>query len=116
MFCPPAAQRAEGKQAGSRSAAAKSFIVVQPASLPLMALKQAEGTNGFVFRFCDFTGTAGKLRLTLPRPAAEVFTCNLVEANAEKTQARGETVTAPVRPFSPATLKVRFAPYHQVQE
>ncbi len=110
MFCPPVAHRGTGKQFGQLSAPAASLLTVQPAGLPLMALKQSEDTNGFTFRFCDFAGTAGKLKLTLPRPATEVLTCNLVEADPQKTSSHGKTITAPVKPFSPVTLKVRFAP------
>lgn len=76
-----------------------------------MALKQAEAEDGFIFRACDFSGAAGTLKLTLPKPAMETLSCGLVEANARtQPQGRGETVTLPVRAFSPVTLKVRFEP------
>ncbi len=110
MFCPPVASRGLGKAGGVLSASAQSLLTVQPASLPLLAFKQAEDQQGFVVRLCDFAGQGGTARLKLPRTAAEVLTCNLVEANTEKTRTRGENISAPVKAFSPVTLKVRFAP------
>ena len=51
------------------SAATASLVGVEPAGLPLMAFRQAEDGNGYVFRVCDFAGTNGNLKLTLPKPA-----------------------------------------------
>ena len=111
MFCPPVAQRGQGPHKPALSAAAKALVSLEPASLPLMAFKQAEAEDGFIFRACDFSGAAGTLKLTLPRPAMETLSCDLVEANARtQTQGRGATITLPVKAFSPVTLKVRFAP------
>ena len=90
------------------SAPAGSLVGVEPAGLPLMAFKQAEDEKGFVFRVCDFSGTGGKLKLTLPKPARETFTCDLVETHAVKQDAHGKTITAPLKPFAPATIKVQF--------
>jgi alpha-mannosidase len=90
------------------SATASSLIEVEPASLPLMALKQAEDGNGYIFRVCDFSGAGGNVKLTLPKPARESFTCDLVEAHATKQSSHGKTITAPVKPFAPVTVKVGF--------
>ena len=90
------------------SAPAESLVGIEPAGLPLMAFKQAEAGSGFVFRVCDFAGADGKLKLTLPKPARETFTCDLVEANAVKQASHGKTITAPVKPFAPVTVKVQF--------
>jgi hypothetical protein len=108
MFCPPVAQHSTGQQNGASPA--RSLLTVEPASLPLMAFKQAEDQQGFVFRLCDFAGQGGTAKLTLPKPAAEVVSCNLVEAGAQKDQARTKSVAVPVKPSGPVTLKVRFAP------
>ena len=110
MFCPPVAQQGQGQQKPILSAAAKDLVTVKPKGLPLMAFKQAEDQRGFVFRVCDFSGEAGTLKLALPKPAIEVMSCDLVEANARPHQGRGKTVTAPLKPFGPATLKVIFSP------
>ena len=82
MFVPPVAQSGGGPLKPVLSAPATSLIAVEPTALPLMAFKQAEDGNGFVFRVCDFSGAGGNLKLTLPKPARETFTCDLVEANA----------------------------------
>jgi alpha-mannosidase len=73
-----------------------------------MAFKQAEDQSGFIFRVCDFSGEGGTLKLAFPRPAIEVINCDLVEANARPQQGHGKTVKVPLKPFSPATLKVLF--------
>ena len=110
MFCPSIARQGQGAHKPVLPAAAKSLVQIQTASLPLLAFKQAEDDTGFVFRVCDFSGLDGKLKLTLPKPAVEAFQCDLVEANARNEQDHGQTLTVPVKAFSPATLKVRFEP------
>jgi len=47
--------------------------------------------------------------LTLPKPVSEAFQCNLVEEDARKLDANGRTLTLPVKPFAPLTLKANFA-------
>jgi len=108
MYSPAVAQSGGGPLKPVLSAPAGSLVGVEPAGLPLMAFKQAEDEQGFVFRVCDFSGVGGKLKLTLPRPARETFTCDLVEAHAVKQDSHGKTITAPLKPFAPATLKVQF--------
>jgi hypothetical protein len=53
-------------------------------------------------------GAGGSLKLTLPKAARETFTCDLVEMHAVKQDSHGKTVTAPLKPFAPATVKVQF--------
>ncbi len=108
MYSPTVAQSGGGPLKPVRSAPAGSLVGVEPAGLPLMAFKQAEDENGFVFRVCDFSGVGGKLKLTLPRAARETFTCDLVETQVVKQDSHGKTVTAPLKPFAPSTLKVQF--------
>jgi alpha-mannosidase len=110
MFSPPVAQSKTGQQNGLLPAPAASLITVEPATLPLMAFKQAEDQQGFVCRLCNFSGRDCTAKLTLPKPAAEVVSCNLVEEDPHKNQSRGQTVKAVVKPFGPASLKVVFAP------
>jgi alpha-mannosidase len=73
-----------------------------------MAFKQAEDEKGFVFRVCDFAGAGGSLKLTLPKADRKSFTCDLVEAHAEKLDSHGKTITTPLKPFAPTTVKVQF--------
>ena len=105
---PPVAQAGGGPLKPVLSAPVESLVGVAPAGLPLMAFKQAEDKQGFVFRVCDFAGVGGKLKLTLPKPARETYTCDLVEAHAVKQDSHGKTVTAPLKPFAPMTVKVQF--------
>ena len=73
-----------------------------------MAFKQAEDKEGYIFRVCDFAGTNGNMKLTLPKSARETFTCDLVETHPVKQDSHGKTITAPLRPFAPVTLKASF--------
>jgi hypothetical protein len=108
MYSPTVAQRGGGPRKPLLSAPAGSLIGVEPAGLPLMAFKQAEDEKGFVFRVCDFSGAGGNLKLTLPKPVRETFTCDLVETHAVKQESKGKTVTAPLKPLAPSTVKVQF--------
>jgi hypothetical protein len=108
MFCPPVARHGQGGRRALLSAAAKELLAVQPAGLPLLAFKPAEDGTGYIFRLWDFSGNAGQAILTLPKPAASVFSCDLVEINARDGKSRGKTISAPFGAFGPVTLKVRF--------
>jgi alpha-mannosidase len=108
IFSPPVAHSGGGPLKPVLPASATSLVGVEPTGLPLMAFKQAEDGNGYVFRVCDFSGVGGDLKLTLPKPARETLTCDLVEAHAAKQSSHGKTITAPVKPFAPVTVKVQF--------
>jgi alpha-mannosidase len=108
MYSPAVAQSGGGPLKPVLSAPAGSLVGVEPVGLPLMAFKQAEDEQGFVFRVCDFSGVGGKLKLTLPKPARETFTCDLVETHPVKQDSHGKTITAPLKPFAPTTVKVLF--------
>jgi hypothetical protein len=108
MYSPAVAQSGGGPFKPVLSARAGSLVGVEPAGLPLMAFKQAEDEKGFIFRVCDFSGAGGKLKLTLPKPARETFTCDLVETHPVKQDSHGKTVTALLKPFAPSTVKVQF--------
>jgi alpha-mannosidase len=108
MFSPAVAQSGGGPLKPVLSAPAGSLIGVEPVGLPLMAFKQAEDEKGYVFRVCDFAGVGGKLKLTLPKPAREAYTCDLVESHAVKQDSHGKTITTPLKPFAPSTVKVHF--------
>ena len=76
--------------------------------MPLTTIKQAEDGNGVVFRLCDFAGEGGTATLTLPEPAREALSCDLVECNPHDLKESGKTISAPVNKFGPMTLKARF--------
>jgi hypothetical protein len=108
MFSPLVAQSGGGPLKPVLSAPATSLVGLEPAGVPLMAFKQAEDGDGFVLRVCDFAGAGGSLKLTLPKPARETFTCDLVEAHAVKQASHGKMITAPIKPFAPVTVRVQF--------
>ena len=110
MFCPLVAAPGQSGHKPLFSSAAKSLIKVEPAGLPLTAVKEAEDKNGFVFRLCDFAGLGGTARLILPKPVDALSSCDLVEANAHQLKERGKSITAPIHPFGPLTLEAHFAP------
>jgi alpha-mannosidase len=108
MYSPAVAQSGGGPLKPVLSAPAGSLVSVEPSGVPLMAFKQAEDDKGYIFRVCDFAGIGGNLKLTLPQPARDTFTCDLVETHAVKLDSHGKTITAPLKPFAPATVKVLF--------
>ncbi len=108
LFAPPVSQGGGKPIKPVLSATASSLVTVEPATVPLMAFKQAEDNSGYIFRVCDFSGLGGNLSLTLPKSAQETFTCDLVEAHVVAQSSRGKTITAPLRPFAPTTVKVQF--------
>jgi alpha-mannosidase len=109
MYCPAVAQRGQGEHPALLTAPAKALVGVHPAGLPLMALKQAEDQSDYIFRLCDFAGAGGTAKLTLPREATSLAACDLVEAHARELKCGGKTLAAPVKPYGPLTLKVKFA-------
>jgi alpha-mannosidase len=110
MYCPAVAARGEHGHKALLSSAAMSLVSVKPAGLPLTTIKEAEDLDGFVFRYCDFAGIGGTAKLTLPKRASEVLRCNLVETDPTKLTTRGKTITVPIKPFAPTTIKTRFTP------
>ena len=108
MFCPPVAGSGQAKSKPLLPAA-QSLISIQPAGLPLLALKQSEDKTGFALRACDFAGTDGTFKLALPVRPVEVSSCDLVEGKPRKLDARSRTIAVPITRFSPETLKLRFA-------
>jgi alpha-mannosidase len=108
MFCPAVAGGGQGGHESVISSTARSLVGIKPAGLPLTTIKGAEAGDGFIFRCCDFSGMGGTATLALPKPADEVFNCNLVETDAAKLTTRGKTIKAPMKRFGPLTLKARF--------
>lgn len=110
MYCPAVASRGEGEHKAALPSTAMSFVKVKPAGLPLTTIKEAEDLDGFIFRCCDFSGIGGTAKLTLPKPAREVFRCNLVETDPMKLRTHGKTIKVPLKRFAPVTIKTQFAP------
>ncbi|HUA65658.1 MAG TPA: polysaccharide lyase family protein [Alphaproteobacteria bacterium] len=108
MYCPAVAARGAGDHKPVFSSPAASFAQVEPAGLPLTTIKGAEDGNGFIFRYCDYAGEGGTLRLTLPRAASEATQCNLVETDEGKARKYGRRVSVPLTPYAPASVRVTF--------
>jgi phosphopantetheinyl transferase (holo-ACP synthase) len=119
MYCPPATQQAnQYKQSNPYNASAvrmsgkakpaASLVSVEPDGLPLTTIKQSEDGAGYIFRLCDYSGAGGTGKLILPKAASELFNCNLVETVEKSLNESGTTLTFPIRPFAPVTLKVNF--------
>ncbi len=109
MFSPPVAGPGRSGPQRVSPESARTLVAVQPAGLPLLAFKRAEDGTGFVFRLWDLSGAGGQAVLSLPRPAEAASLCDLVETAGRGLPA-GRTIAAPIGPFGPLTLKVRFAP------
>lgn len=108
LYCPAVAGRGHTDSKSVLSGPVHSLLTVEPAGLPLTTIKGAEDQNGFVFRCCDYAGAGGTARLTLPLPASEAFSCNLVEDDMRPLNEHGTKIKAPIKPFGTLTVEARF--------
>ena len=46
--------------------------------------------------------------MTLPKSASVATKCNLVEMDEDKLGSSGKTLTAPLEPYAPISLRVNF--------
>ena len=109
MFCPPVSEHGHAISESTLTLAADSFLRVEPATIPLLAFKQAEDENGFICRLTDFGGTTPNVKLTFPAEIKNASACNLVEIGDKEEAANGRTINATLKPFAPTTLKLQFA-------
>lgn len=87
-----------------------SFVQVSPDNVVLTAVKKAEDDNSLVFRFYEWAGTSGEVKLQLPAGASSATETNLMEKPiGSALPLQGSVVTTPTNPYEIKTLKVRFS-------
>ncbi len=95
---------------GGSLPAQHSFAALDDPGVVLTAVKKAEDDNGLIFRFYDWAGKGGSIRLKLPEAASSAEQTNLMEKpeGALQLQANGSEVVVPTKPYEIKTVKVIF--------
>ena len=91
--------------------ARQSFGRVDPANVVMTVVKKAEDDDGLIFRFYEFEGKAGEVRLQLPRKAASAVETDLMEKHgrALTLAASGRELVIPAGPYEIKTVEVTFS-------
>jgi alpha-mannosidase len=90
--------------------ASHSLVQIEPGNVILTAVKKAEDSAALVFRFFEFEGKAGEVRLHFPEAAAQAAQVNLMEKQDSplSLQDGGKETTVTVHPYEIVTVKARF--------
>jgi alpha-mannosidase len=89
-----------------------SFVGISGDNVVLTALKKAD-SDALVFRFYEWAGTAGNVRLRLPEGAKSASLTNLMEnPEGAPLSVANNQVTVPVHPYEIVSVRVDFAKTH----
>jgi len=87
-----------------------SFVSVDNANVVLTAVKKAEDADALIFRFYEWAGTSGEVRIGVPLGATSATETNLMEQpNGSALSVTGDHVSVPVHPFEIVTVRVDYA-------
>ncbi len=97
----------DGPKGGSLSSVG-SFARVDPPNVLLLTLKRAEDGHGVIARLIETEGRATDFELELPfLSVGEARANNVVEEDIEAVPVREHTISATIRPFGIATIRIR---------
>ncbi len=86
-----------------------SFCQIEPASVLLLALKQAEDGDGLILRLLETEGRPTQVKLTLPhRTIVKAWQTNLVEQNQTELPTSDHQTTVSCKPFQPVTVRLQL--------
>jgi alpha-mannosidase len=90
--------------------ASHSFVQIEPGNVILTAVKKAEDNAALVFRFFEFEGRTGEVRLHFPEAATQAAQVNLMEKQDAPLplQDGGKETTLTVHPYEIVTVKAWF--------
>jgi alpha-mannosidase len=89
----------------------RSFVTVSNPNVVLTAMKKAEDDNGLIFRFYEWAGTSGDVRITVPAGATSATLTNLMEQpEGAPLSISNNQVTATVHPFEIVSVRVSYPP------
>ena len=109
MFCPPVAQSGRGPaQAGAFGPGGEPGWRRTGGPAACWPSSRRRTRRDLSSASAISPGPAASSKLTLPKPARETYTCDLVETHAVKQDSHGKKITAPLKPFAPCTVKVQF--------
>jgi alpha-mannosidase len=91
--------------------ASHSLVQIEPGNVILTALKKAEDSDALVFRFFEFEGKTGEVRLHFPEAASQAAQVNLMEKQDAPLalQDGGKETTLTVHPYEIVTVKASFS-------
>ncbi|MGA7341318.1 MAG: glycoside hydrolase family 38 C-terminal domain-containing protein, partial [Terracidiphilus sp.] len=87
-----------------------SFLTVDNRNVVLTAVKKAEDTNALIFRFYEWAGEDGSVRIQVPKGATSARLANLLEQpeGSPLSIEGGDTIVVPVHPFEIVTVSVEY--------
>ncbi len=86
-----------------------SFVSVNNPNVVLTAVKKAEDADALVFRFYDWAGKSGDVRIGMPPGATSATITNLMEQpSGSALSVSGDRVTVPVHPFEIVTIRADY--------
>jgi alpha-mannosidase len=86
-----------------------SFVTVSNPNVVLTAIKKAEDADGLIFRFYEWAGTSGEVRIGVPEGAVSVTSTNLMEKPEGNAAPVGSNqVTVPVHPFEIVSVRIDY--------
>jgi alpha-mannosidase len=90
--------------------ASHSLVQIEPGNVILTAVKKAEESDALVFRFFEFEGKTGEVRLHFPEAATRAAQVNLMEKQDAplSLQDGGKQTTLTVHPYEIVTVKAWF--------
>jgi alpha-mannosidase len=90
--------------------ASHSLVQIEPGNVILTAVKKAEESDALVFRFFEFEGKTGEVRLRFPEAATQAAQVNLMEKQDAplSLQDGGKETTLMVHPYEILTVKAWF--------
>jgi alpha-mannosidase len=94
--------------AGTRPAS-YSFVRVSNPNVVLTAVKKAEDANGLIFRFYEWAGSTGDVRIDVPSRATSATLTNLMEEpQGSELGVTNNQVTVPVHPYEIVSVRVDY--------
>jgi alpha-mannosidase len=94
----------------------RSFVGVDQDHVVLTAVKKTEDGDGLLFRFYEWAGKGGDVRLTVPSGATSATMTNLMEQpeGSPVTITSEGSVTVPVHPYEIVSVRVNYP--HQASQ
>ncbi len=87
-----------------------SFIMVSNPNVVLTAVKKAEDADGLIFRFYEWAGESGDVRITMPSGASSATLTNLMEKpEGSALSITDNQVSVPVHPFEIVSVRVDYS-------
>src|SRR6202046_4426799 len=87
----------------------QSFVTLSNPNVVLTAMKKAEDDDGLIFRFYEWAGTTGEVRITVPAGATSATLTNLMEhPEGAPLTVTNHQVTVAAHPFEIVSVRVNY--------